>query len=188
MAKRAIIVHGWAGNPQEGWFPWLKAKLIERGFAVQVPQMPDAEIPKIEPWVAHLKDTVGLPTVDTILIGHSIGCQTIIRYLETLAADEQVGPCFLVAPFLELLEIGEDEEHAIAEPWLTTPLDYKKIQAKTQKIVALFSDNDPFVPLGNVELFEQRLGAQTHIFPKKGHFSGENGIFEIPELLTLIES
>lgn len=187
MQKRAIIVHGWAGNPQEGWFPWLKTELSHRGFVVDVPKMPDAETPKIERWVAHLKETVGVPTIETILIGHSIGCQTIIRYLATLGPQEQIGPIYLVAPFLELLEIGDDEERAIAEPWLTTPIDYQKVREKSQTIVALFSDNDRFVPLGNVELFAQRLAAKTQVFHEKGHFSGENGIFEIPELLTLID-
>ena len=24
MTKRAFIIHGWDGYPDEGWFPWLK--------------------------------------------------------------------------------------------------------------------------------------------------------------------
>ena len=38
--KRAFIIHGWDGYPEEGWFPWLKAELEQRGFTVEIPSMP----------------------------------------------------------------------------------------------------------------------------------------------------
>jgi len=34
MAKRAFLIHGWAGSPDEGWRPWLKTELEKRGFRV----------------------------------------------------------------------------------------------------------------------------------------------------------
>ncbi len=39
--KRVFIVHGWDGHPDEQWFPWLKQSLEEKGYCVEVPQMPD---------------------------------------------------------------------------------------------------------------------------------------------------
>lgn len=30
--KRVIIVHGWDGYPEEGWFPWFKKELEEKGL------------------------------------------------------------------------------------------------------------------------------------------------------------
>ena len=79
--KRAIIVHGWDGFPEEAWFPWLKRELEARGFTVDVPQMPEAATPKIDLWVPALAQAVGAPDVELVLIGHSIGVQTILRYL-----------------------------------------------------------------------------------------------------------
>ncbi len=184
--KRALIIHGWGGYPEEGWFPWLKRTLEERGFMVSIPQMPNPDRPTIEPWVKELVKTVGETTANLTLIGHSIGCQTIVRYLETLSVGQTVDTVILVAPFLELLTLGDDEDQAIAEPWLTTPINYAEVKSHASKIVALFSDNDPFVPLANAKIIEERLGAKTHIYQNKGHFSGENGIFEIPEILEFI--
>ena len=31
------MVHGWDGNPNNHWFPWLKKELEKRGFEVHVP-------------------------------------------------------------------------------------------------------------------------------------------------------
>ena len=61
MNKRVIIVHGWDGYPEEGWFPWLKTELEAKGFEVTVPQMTDAANPRIQNWVPALTEVVGEP-------------------------------------------------------------------------------------------------------------------------------
>jgi len=45
--KKVLIAHGKEGYPEEGWFPWLKLQLEEKGFTIFVPQLPDAEKPRI---------------------------------------------------------------------------------------------------------------------------------------------
>jgi predicted alpha/beta hydrolase family esterase len=189
--KRAIIVHGWDGYPEEGWFPWLRKELEQHQFEVTIPQMPEAEAPKIDSWVSTLAKTVEIPDAQTYLIGHSIGCQTILRYVAALPPESTVGPLILVAPFLELLTLGNDslksdKEEAIARPWLTTPIAYDSIRLATPKIIAIFSDNDPFVPLKNAQLFKEWLGAETVILSKMGHFSGSSGTTELPIVLENI--
>ena len=57
--KRVYIVHGWGGYPEEGWFPWLKKELEAKGFEVHVPQMPNADKPRMETWVPALAQAVG---------------------------------------------------------------------------------------------------------------------------------
>ncbi|MCD6229864.1 MAG: alpha/beta hydrolase [Candidatus Diapherotrites archaeon] len=57
MAKKAFIIHGWEGFPEEGWFPWLKQQLENNGFTVCVPEMPDTKHPKINEWVNTIKKT-----------------------------------------------------------------------------------------------------------------------------------
>lgn len=87
MKKRVIIVHGWDGYPEEGWFPWLKQQLKARGFEVIVPQLPNADEPHIERWVPALSEAVGTPDEQMYFVGHSMGCQAIVRYLAALPAD-----------------------------------------------------------------------------------------------------
>jgi len=58
MLKKAFLIHGWEGYPEEGWRPWLKNKLEKEGFSVFVPAMPDTKYPKMDVWLKHLAKIV----------------------------------------------------------------------------------------------------------------------------------
>ena len=187
MKKRAIIVHGWGGYPEEGWFPWLKQELEKQGFTVTVPQMPDTETPRIEAWVSHLAEVVGEPDEHTYFVGHSIGCQTILRYLETI--DVKVGGVILVAGFFDILTSLEgEEERAIVKPWLETLIDFEKVKQAADTIVAILSDNESCVALEeNRKIFEEKLGAHVFVENNKGHFSGPTDkCMELPIALEAV--
>ena len=186
MTKRVFIIHGWDGYPQEGWFSWLKKELEQKGFQVQVPAMPEPAEPKIEAWVSHLAKIVGDVDENTFFVGHSIGCQTILRYIESLSADKKLGGAIFVAGWFTLINLKTQEEKEIAQPWLETPIDYEKVKQHTRKFFAVFSDDDEVVPQNNKELFEQRLGAKTVIEHSKGHFSGSDGIKQLPFALSAV--
>ena len=95
--KRIFIVHGWDFNPSMNWYPKLKKKLEEKGYKVIVPLMPNSSIPNIDDWVNHLKKTVGSLDEETFFIGHSIGCQTIMRFLEKEKSKVKVPKILFVA-------------------------------------------------------------------------------------------
>lgn len=67
MVKKVIIVHGWGGKPNYGWFNWIEQNLKDRNIEVIKLKMPDADNPKIEPWVNYLNKTVKNPDKDTYL-------------------------------------------------------------------------------------------------------------------------
>lgn len=184
--KRAFIVHGWDGHPNEAWFPWLKTKLSERDFDVQVLQMPTPETPKMETWIPYLASAIGNPDENTFLIGHSMGVQTILRYLETI--ETPIGGVIAVAGFFTLRQgsIGGPEDEKVAEPWLTVPMDLAKIKKNAANITAIFSDNDKFVPLENVDLFRKGLNAETIVIHNKGHMGSSDNVPELPEVLREI--
>lgn len=188
MQKRVFIVHGWDGNPQEGWFPWLKKELESRGFFVIVPQLPKAEEPRIKNWVPALKEIVGTPDEQTYFVGHSMGCQTIARYLESLPDDVKVGGAVFVAGFFKRLTNIENDEttRSVVDEWLNTPLNFTKVKSHLKNSVAIFSDNDQYVPLDNQDYFINKLGSKIIIEHAKGHFSGSNHISELPSALESI--
>lgn len=191
MAKRAFIIHGWDGYPEECWFLWLKGELEKRGIKTEVPQMPEAATPKMEKWVPVLEDLVGTPDQETYLIGHSIGVQTILRYLEKI--NTPIGGVLAVAGFYTLKEnaFEDEEDKQTAKPWLEMPIDNDKVKKNTNKITAIFSDNDPYVPLENVKFFEERLGAKIITVSKKGHMGGNDNLKQYPlfleELMEIVE-
>ena len=185
--KRVYIVHGWDGYPEEGWFPWLKKELEARGFEVYVPQLPEADAPRIYNWVPALENAVGTPDKQTYFVGHSMGCQTIARYLETLPEGIKVGGAVFVAGFFKRLTIEQDPESQETEKhWLEAPLDLKKVKSHLPKSIAIFSDDDPFVPLDNKDDFENKLGSKIIIEHGMNHFSGSRGITELPVVLQSI--
>ncbi len=184
--KRAIIVHGWASYPEDGWFPWLKKELELQGYVVEIPKMPAPLVPIIKKWVGHLSKTLAPVDQDTIFIGHSIGCQTILRYLETI--DTPVRGVIFVAGFFKLEGLESVAEEKIAEAWIKTPIDLEKVKRIMNKSVAIFSDNDRFVPLDeNRKAFEEKLGSEIIIDHGMKHYSSEQGIFEVPSVLEALK-
>ncbi len=187
--KRIFIVHGWDGYPEEGWFPWLKKELEAKGFEVFVPQLPDPNNPRIENWVPKLAQIVGPADANTFFIGHSMGCQTIARYLETLPENIKVGGVVFVAGFFKHLKgLEDDEEVRLTDKhWLNAPLDLNKVKNHLPKSIAIFSDNDPFVPLDNQDDFKNKLKSEIILEKNCGHFSGPtDGFKELPIALEAI--
>lgn len=189
MKKRIFIVHGWDGHPEDGWFPWLKKELAAKGFDVFVPHLPNAGSPRIHNWVPKLAETVGTANEHTYFVGHSMGCQTIARYLETVPDGVKIGGAVFVAGFFKRLTGLEDDPDVqeTDKHWLDTPLNLEKVKSCLPKSVAIFSDNDPFVPLDNQDDFRDKLGSEIIIEQNMGHFSGgSDGVTELPVVLDSV--
>lgn len=177
--KRVIIIHRWDGTPESDWYNSVADSLKEKGFAVEVPQMPNTSEPKIEEWVGKLKEIAPRPGTETCFIGHSIGCQTILRYLEQLEKNVRVGKVVLVAPWFNLQNL-ERESQNIARPWIETPIDLDKVNSHLTSLTTIFSDNDQYVSLSDKEVFKTILGAKTIVEHNKGHFTAEDNVTEFP--------
>lgn len=189
MQKRAFIIHGWDGYPEEGWFPWLKKELEKKGFKTATPAMPNSLKPKIKTWVNFLSKQIGIPDENTFLIGHSMGARTIIRYLESLPKNAKIGGVTLVAGGVHLndtaYECEEDKE--TARPWIETPINWGKVKTHTDNFVCVFSDNDPYIPLQDAEIFKEKLSAKIIIEHNKKHFSGCDGIYELQSVFEVLK-
>ncbi len=190
MTKRVFIVHGWDGYPEEGIFPWLKKELENKGFEVFNPFMPEPQNPTIDKWVSFLALQIGIPDENTILFRHSIGAQTILRYLETLDVNKKIGGAVFLAGWVNLTEEAYEDEgdKEIAKPWLEIPIDWEKVKARCVKFIGIWSDDDPLVPLSDSQIFQEKLGAEIIVEHKKGHFSGSDRVTEFPSALEAIKS
>lgn len=186
--KKAILVHGWEGDPENNWFPWLKKELINRGYEVVVPELPDSDHPKIETWLKTLTEAASEVDEETIFIGHSLGCQTILRYLEKLPSDKKVGTVICVAGFFALVNLEGPEQEALAKPWLEMPIDTDKVKTIANKIVLILSDDDQWVKVDpNQRMFEEKLGAQVVVEHGQGHFDDDHFITQLPRILDFID-
>ena len=185
--KRVFIVHGWGGRPDEAWFPWIKKELEDKGYKVFIPAMPETDEPKMELWIPFLSQLVGKPDLNTFFVGHSIGCQAIIRYLETLPEGTKIGGAVFVAGWYNVRNIDTEEDKRIVEPWLNTARDDEKIKRIINKVIAIFSDNDPFVSPENQKSWQEKVGAKIIVEHNKGHFNEEEpSVWELPSALEAL--
>lgn len=176
--KRIFIVHRWSGGPEDDWRPWVKKELESIGFSVRLLSMPDSDEPNIEKWIAHLAQEVGSPDRETYFIGHSIGCQTILRYLENVSST--VGGAIFVSGWFTLLNLEDREVKEIAAPWVETPLDTEKIKSVLPKSVLIISDNDPYGGYDfNVQKFTE-VGSEIVTVHNAGHITEEEGYTTLP--------
>lgn len=184
MDRRIFLIHGWEGYPEEGWRPWLKDELEKEGFKVFIPAMPDTARPTLDKWVPFLANVVGRSDENCYFVGHSLGCITILRYLETLKKNEQVGGVILVAGFGYDLEY-EDYKGELSS-FFAKRVDWEKIKKHCKRFIAIHSDNDPWVPLKHNIFFQEKLGARSIIEHNMKHFSGDDGITQLPVVLNSI--
>lgn len=179
---KVYIIHGWGFDSNMPWIKWLEGEL-EKNKKIQVYalDMPNTEHPKIEEWVNYLKKNVGTINEETYFVGHSIGCQTIMRFLEKLPKNEHIKGCAFVAPWFELINL-KDDEVAIAHPWINSRINFERLDQHTGNFLAIFSDNDPYVSEREVEKFRE-FGAKIIIKRDEGHFDNTKRIQEILEFI-----
>jgi predicted alpha/beta hydrolase family esterase len=186
--KTFYIIHRWGGTPESDWYPWLKVELEKLRHEVFVLPMPNADVPVISEWMHFLKENVGVPDENTLFIGHSIGCQTIMRYFETLPENSKVGGTLFVAGWFKLDNLEDQESEKIAMPWIETPIDFEKVKNVCPNISVLLSSDEPYGYVEeNKKVFEEKLSAEVIVLPNRGHFTEEDGILKIPEILDYLK-
>ena len=172
MTRSLVMAPRWAGSPDTDFYPWLTAKLRTPPVLfddVRTLAMPTPGAPTIDGWVSTLASAVGpVPAPSTVLLGHSVGCQAIMRYLSALPPGHTVEGALFVAGWFEV-----DTPWDTLRPWLDTPMDFDRIRAALRRCVVVLSDSDPFTSdwRRNTRLFEERLGAEVRLIPGGRHFN-----------------
>lgn len=188
MPKRVFIIHRWDGSPESDWYPWLKKVLsAQKGISVEVVKMPNPSHPMMADWVHALFQYCGFPNKDTYFVGHSIGCQTILRFVESV--NKKFGGAVLVTPWLHLNDeaMPTSVDREIARPWIYIPIDFEKIAKLSKNFTCIFSENDPYVPLTDAPIFKKKLGALIEIKKDRGHYTKEDGVKTPLEIFEAID-
>jgi len=196
------IIHGRASHPTNSWFTWLANELQREGIPTHVPKMPYTYIPFKRKWIGKVQDVVGKPSKDKYFIGHSLGCQAILRAFEHHQG-EMYGGTVLVAPFHQINMEGVVQEaqerlgkysprflsNVVANLailpvmwWCNTPLDWEAARKACSEYQCVFSSNDHLVKPEEWKLFENNLGARCHYYENGGHLNTRSGHTSFPEL------
>ncbi|OGE86021.1 MAG: hypothetical protein A3J48_03240 [Candidatus Doudnabacteria bacterium RIFCSPHIGHO2_02_FULL_46_11] len=182
MKNRVFIIHGYGGHPSDNWFPWLKTELEKLGYEVYVPAMPNTDTPQLAEWLSSLKALISTPDGNTYFVGHSLGCITILRYLESLGENQKVGGAVLAAAFIDPI-ILKEVNHFVSEP-----LNAEKIKQSVVKgLVVVNSDNDPYMPFEQAEKLKLLLNSRLIKVHNGAHLSAEAGYTQLPVVLEELD-
>ncbi len=181
--KKVFMIHGFNGKPNGGWRPWLMGELAQKGiWACSLP-MPSPDAPVPEEWVKTISDTVGEPTEDVFLIGHSLGPVAILRYLETIPEGKTIGGAVLVSGPYENIK---DEDHEALAPFWETPFDFEQYKKVCKNFVVIHAVDDFVVPFAQAGMFATALNCEVIPIPNGGHLNGESGAYKLPEALEVL--
>lgn len=172
---RAFIVHGYSAHTGKHWFPWLGDELVDRGHEVHRVVLPSPDAPERDAWDAALARAIGRVDDDTVLIGHSLGCLSLLRYLGSAEGWWSLGGLVLVAGFVEKLpELPE------LDAFIGHGVDASMLGSRIRHAVVIRSDNDAIVPPERSIRLAQALNAREILVRGGGHFLGGT----LPEALA----
>lgn len=182
MGKRLVVIPRWAGTPASDWYPWLQRELgkdpVRTFDEVVVPAMPNPNEPTISAWVSRVRQVLGADPQElarTVIVGHSVGCQAVLRALAELPEGLCVNGVLCVAGWF-----WTDAPWPSLMPWIETPLDVSRARdAAAGRIAVLLSDNDPHTWdwRANRKAWQERLNATAVVAPGASHFnSGQSPI------------
>lgn len=183
QGKKIVIVHGYTASPNDNWFNWLKDELEALGATVDVPELPESNSPDPQKWQQCLLDANIQFDENTILIGHSLGGITALRFLQENAPEgAKIGGYVLVSGFDRSLDTLSDlVEHTQCS------LDYNKLIDITDKRASIISSNDWVVdPEASMEL-AKALETSVTMVENAGHFLDREGYTRLPALLNLLK-
>jgi predicted alpha/beta hydrolase family esterase len=195
VPTRAFIIHGYQSHPAEAWLPWLHRELAKHGCTVFLPAMPHPDHPVIHEWTAFITSLIGEPDSDTLIIAHSLGCQAVLRYLETVgAAGKSVRKTVLVAGTFPTERSTSDAYQAaggdpVLLPWFSTGVNAQLVKRAAGACTIILSDKDPYIDIADATTrFRHALDPHIVIVPGAGHFNEDDGLTELPEALAALLS
>jgi hypothetical protein len=181
--KKVFIIHGFGGEPNGGWRPWLMGELAKKDIYACALPMPTPEEPKREEWVKTINDVIKIPSEEIFLVGHSLGVPTILHYLENLPVGGIGGVVLVSGP----IKVLSKDKYRLIDHFMNMPFDFEKIKNTCKKFVVIHGDNDQAVPFDQAKELSKNLSCELISIPNGEHLNGSSGWYKLPELLESLE-
>ena len=180
--QRVGIIHGYAGSGARHWQTWLARNCRLLGAETHYPKLPGRFAqPTLPAWLEAIERTMPVMDESTALIGHSLGCPTILQLLREEQI-KQVGLIVLVAPST-LSRVAASELGFLRD-------FYENLNGRTackaKKAAVFTSDNDRWVDPYAALALALELHADFHLIKDGGHLNVASGHHTFPEVLDLI--
>lgn len=169
------VVHGYTASSKDEWFPWLKSKLTENNIKVTIFDMPNSNSPNVIQWDSHLDKNITECDENTFFVGHSLGCISLLRYLEKQPVDKKIGGVVLVSGFLE-----EVPTLPMLDSFIKHDLNVKKLTELIRNLCVISSPSDSIVDYKYSCELAKQLKAKLITVENGGHFIAQEGFTEFP--------
>ncbi len=179
--KTIFIFHGIYGNPDENWFPWMKAALEKAGHRVIVPEFPNPEKPVLDEWMTFMVQYEKDIGEDAVFIGHSLGAAFALRFITNM--NKPIATTFLVAPVWCVM--GNEFDPQMSS-FTQAPYNWAAIKKSCTDFHVFLSDNDPYIKASLSEELANHLGADATMVTGAGHFNQSAGYTSFPLLLERV--
>ena len=174
---RIIGIHGYRSSPGQHFWPWLEDELKKRGHEVLIPSLPDPENPDPEAWTEALVEVARMLTDEDIIVGHSLGGATALRFLEAAEARTTPKVCILIsAPWF----IKDDRFRG----FFLTDLDHDVLMWRASRFHVVHAKNDKVIPLDHAQKYAGVFHASLTTPETGGHFNEQPSY---PVILEVIE-
>lgn len=175
-------MHGWQGSDPEHWQTWLAGQLRAAGREVRYPRLPDADHPRLQPWLEALTTELNaLPDQGFDVLTHSLGSLLWLHHVAAASAAPRPARIALVSPPSPLVDLAE-----LAE-FVPPPLDVDAVRKGADGTVLVASDNDPYCPQTAAVAYGRPLRIATTVVPGGGHLNTDAGFGPWPAALAWCE-
>lgn len=167
---KAYLIHG-TSTRDDDWFPWLE-EAAKPTIEIDRLWLPNPYRPIQSEWSQAIDDQIE-PHDNLILIAHSLGCITALRYLE----HHQIKNA-------RLLLVGAFDKNLPNYPQLNkfmvpTP-NYQQINPKISKATVITAKDDPIAPYKNSIEVANKIRAKLIVQETGGHFLSSDSFTKFP--------
>src|SRR5688572_5739030 len=132
---RLVIIPRWAGSPADDFYPWL-VQTLRRDHGdvfdeLEVVDMPQFRVPELGMWTAATRIAIGVAeqAARTVVAGHSVGFQAVMRALAELEDGVVVPAAVGIAPWFRI-----DAPWPTLVPWIETPFELERVRTAARRI------------------------------------------------------
>lgn len=184
--KNTFILHGSFGSPFENWFPWLHDTLAKAGKISYVLNMPTPNDQTFKSWAAILDgySNAGLINENSIFVCHSSACPMVLKY--SLNRAKKFLGLVTVSGFNNYKSGNLDFDNLNSEFFLESS-DLISAGKNFAKRISFYSENDPYLPLTELESFSNYIDAEKRVIHNAGHFNESAGYTTFEDILPILE-
>lgn len=176
-----FIIHGYTAAADSNWFPYLKKKLENDYVEVKILSMPNSQNPKLTEWINYMENKITDFNEKSIFIGHSLGCVTILNFLNKNVS-KKIGGLFLISGFIEKTPIPELLE------FVKPKLNYNELIKITDKRIVISAKDDDIINYEYSQTLAEKLDSKFILLEKGKHFIDRDDFTEFPLLVKEIKN